>query len=83
MIGLFTVTLGRLAIFWALVSFLALQFIVRFIFDFVDMGAVKEYYRKKGNYMSEEEEMIYLYNKKNNTKIEIKKFEKPDIESRR
>ena len=63
MIGLFTITLQRESFFWALVTFIALQLFIKIIFDFIDFTAVRNYYKRKGNYMSEEDEMIYLYKK--------------------
>jgi hypothetical protein len=36
---------------------------MKIIFYFLDTAKVREYFKRKGNYMSEEDELLYFYNR--------------------
>lgn len=42
---------------------MALQVLMKIIFYFLDTAKVREYFKRKGNYMSEEDELLYFYNR--------------------
>lgn len=63
MMGLFVLTFQRQNFFWALIAFICMQIIIKLIFDCLNFGHIKEYFRSKQNLMTEEEEMKYEYDR--------------------
>ena len=63
MLGLFTTTLQRSNFFWGIILFMIFQGMIIFTFKFLNVKSIKEWFRKRGNFMSEFDELEYDYNK--------------------
>jgi hypothetical protein len=56
MFGLFVTTLNRMSFFWALIAFMLMQIIIKMILSIFDRTNMKEFFRKRYNFMDEDQE---------------------------
>mmetsp|Transcript_29399 Transcript_29399/g.44437 ORF Transcript_29399/g.44437 Transcript_29399/m.44437 type:complete len:183 (+) Transcript_29399:2304-2852(+) len=75
MLFLFITTLKRKNFFWALVAFMALQLIIKVLFSLLNFGKIQDFFRRRGNYMTEEEEMKWEYDHGRLSKVDRKFYE--------